>query len=186
MSSGLLASCGAGDSALRLSDCQKMSVVQVFHGHNCQVLAVSVVDEHRFASGGEDGSVKLWDVRSKNPAAAFSLSHSITSLSTHADQLACSTSAGTCHIFCLATGLSRLDSYTPSTNECRSIRYSPCGSWLLTGSYSGEVCLAISSSLLWQPLCSHQDKVIQCRWHSTGSLVATSGADKTARLWKLH
>ena len=186
MPSGLLLSCGAGDNALRLSDCQRMSGVQTLRGHGSQVLSVAVVDEHRIASGGEDGTIKLWDVRSNSSTASFSLPHSITSLSTRDHHLICSTTSGTCHMFCLTTGLTQLDSYNPSKNECRSIRYSPCGSWLLTGSYSGEVCLALSSSLLWQPLCSHQDKVIQCRWHCSGSVIASTGADKTARLWFLH
>ena len=188
MPSGLLLSCGAGENALRLSDCHKMSMVQTFHGHSSQVLAVASLDENRFASGGEDGTVKLWDVRSGHtPTTSLTLSHTITSLTTHNSQLACSTTAGSCHLMVRSNSkLNVLDSYAPSNNECRSIRYSPCGSWLLSGSYSGEVCLANSSSLLWQPICSHRDKVIQCRWHRSGYLIATTGADKTARLWRLH
>ena len=187
MPSGLLLSCGAGGNGLRLSDCQQGSAVQTFHGHSSQVLAVTSLDEHRFASGGEDGTVKLWDVRcSSNPTSSLSLPQAVTSLSSHSNHLACSTTAGACHLIEMSSGLSLQNSFSPSTSECRSIRYSSSGSWLLTGSYSGEVGLAHSFSFLWQPICSHNDKVIQCRWHPSGSLIATTGADKTARVWKLH
>ena len=31
-----------------------------------------------------------------------------------------------------------------------------------------------------KPICSDHDKVIQCRWHQSSSLIASTGADKTA------
>lgn len=186
MPTGLLLSCGIGGNGLRLSDCQQKSTVQTFHGHSSQILAVTSLDEHRFASGGEDATVKLWDVRcSSSPTSSLSFSHAVTSLSSHDNLLACSTTAGTCHLIDMSSGLSLQNTFSPTKDECRSIRYSPNGSWIMTGSYSGEVSLAHSSSLYWQPVCKHTDKVIQCRWHTSGSLIATAGADKTARVWKL-
>ena len=59
--------------AIRLCDMKSGSYAQVMRGHTGRVLALewSPTSEHVFASGGSDGTVRLWDVRRAN--ACFAL-----------------------------------------------------------------------------------------------------------------
>uniref|UniRef100_A0A0R3RV88 WD_REPEATS_REGION domain-containing protein n=1 Tax=Elaeophora elaphi TaxID=1147741 RepID=A0A0R3RV88_9BILA len=58
---------GAGDNAIRLIELDRPDkVISTFVGHNEYVNELAVRSEHVFLSSSEDGTVRLWDVRSKN------------------------------------------------------------------------------------------------------------------------
>ena len=182
---GRLVSCGAGDHSVLVMDGHTHQKLASLHAHSEQVLALTAVDENTIASGGMDNTVRLWDLRGPSaPIFALAISHSITSLSAHRQSLACATQHGQCQVWALASrtcvGLA-----TPHSNQCRSVRYSHDGKWLLSGAYDGSICLTRSSNLCWRQVCSHPDKVIQCRWHPSGTAIASSGADQRACLWAL-
>lgn len=48
----------------RLSSAEKAAVAQTFAGHVKAVTMVKTFGAHNFASSGEDGTIRLWDVRS--------------------------------------------------------------------------------------------------------------------------
>ncbi|CAG9534381.1 unnamed protein product [Cercopithifilaria johnstoni] len=58
---------GAGDNAIRLIELNRPDkVISTFVGHGEYVNELAVQSEHVFLSSSEDGTVRLWDVRSKN------------------------------------------------------------------------------------------------------------------------
>ena len=60
-----LVSAGAGDDQIFLADCNTGQVVQVRSGHVGHVMCVGTwQDSHMFVSGGQDGHVLFWDIRS--------------------------------------------------------------------------------------------------------------------------
>jgi DNA excision repair protein ERCC-8 len=65
IASHLLVACGTQHPAVRLVDLRSGANVHSLAGHRGPVLAVSwsTVDENVLASGGSDGTVRLWDVR---------------------------------------------------------------------------------------------------------------------------
>ena len=58
----LLASGGAGDCRIHLTDCATMSIVQSMAGHSGHVLSLCNWGSATFASGGADKSVRFWDI----------------------------------------------------------------------------------------------------------------------------
>ncbi|KAL3994736.1 WD domain G-beta repeat family protein [Acanthocheilonema viteae] len=58
---------GAGDNAIRLIELDRPDkIISTFIGHSEYVNELAVQSEHVFLSSSEDGTVRLWDVRSKN------------------------------------------------------------------------------------------------------------------------
>uniref|UniRef100_A0A915PDH3 WD_REPEATS_REGION domain-containing protein n=1 Tax=Setaria digitata TaxID=48799 RepID=A0A915PDH3_9BILA len=58
---------GAGDNAIRLVEIERPDkVISTFVGHTEYVNELAVQSEHVFLSSSEDGTVRLWDTRSKD------------------------------------------------------------------------------------------------------------------------
>lgn len=58
---------GAGDNAIRLMEIERPDkIISTFFGHSEYINELAVQSEHVFLSSSEDGSVRLWDVRSKD------------------------------------------------------------------------------------------------------------------------
>ena len=185
LSNGQLASGGSGNPSLLISDCETMKLTCTLSGHTKQVLAV-VCGDHgsTVVSGGEDKTVKLWDWSAGKCVYTLSLSDSVTSLSAHAHHLGVALGYGGCAVYDVRNW-KLVSCYQAHTSECRSVRHSPCGKWLLTGSYDGSVCLGEAAGSEWMEVAQHGDKVIQTRWHPQGQLFASTSTDKTACFWTL-
>ncbi|KRX20351.1 Trehalase [Trichinella nelsoni] len=56
---------GSADERIILTDCNIAKAVQCFHGHSYSIRSLSWCAENTnlFASGGRDGSLRIWDVR---------------------------------------------------------------------------------------------------------------------------
>ena len=182
---GYLISGGTGDCALKLSQCASLQCVHSFLGHTEEILAVCPLEGTQVASGGADRTVRLWDTRQHSQAGTLRLPSGVGSLTSFQTHLAAATLAGECLVYDRRT-LTLLSTVQPHTDECRSVSYSPEGSWLLTGSYDGQVTLVCTQSMEWKVVRHEGDKVIQCRWHSSPQLFSTTGAQKRACFWALQ
>jgi WD40 repeat protein len=63
-----LLSAGAGDYEIYLTDCNVMKPIQSFIGHESAVMSLSSFESspNLFVSGSLDGTVRFWDIRSRN------------------------------------------------------------------------------------------------------------------------
>ena len=188
-SDGFLVSGGVGDNLIKVSNPLTFQVTNTLFGHYDQILGLFVVKENIIASASQDKTVRLWDLRIGHAYASINLPHAVTSIAadTHLNQLACAQLDGSCAVHDLNT-LKLLSTYNAHTDECRTVRYSSSmgpSPWLLTGSYDGTICLADTKTFEWQQVAQHGDKVIQCRWHGSETLFASTGADNKACFWRL-
>ena len=188
---GLLASGGGGGSPeIKITDVNTCQIVTSLVGHTDQVLSLGILPKGLLASGSQDKSVLLWDLRSHLPIATLHPHLGTASLTSHKENLVTSHLDGTCFVHDLNT-FQCVSTYSPHSSECRTVRYCPktnsrdC-SWLLSGSYDGTICLADTETLQWTKLCQHAGKVIQCRWHPQGNIFASTGTDKKAHFWTLE
>lgn len=114
-----------------------MSMVQNFHGHSSQdlVLALALLG----------GTMKLWDMihsgHKPTTSLTLSLTHTITSLTTHDNWPAC--------VFHYRWIMSSNAFFL----AVQTASFILLDRWL----YSGEVYLSNFSFLLWNPICSHRD-----------------------------
>ena len=184
MPSVKLVSCGGGPRPLQLIDIHQGKIIQEFKSQQTPLLSMTRLDDHTIITGSEDAIVSVWDMRCpQTHTQHYSLSHSVTSLTLFRDNLSCAMTSGECITLSLTRGQVRTK-WQPHKEECRSLRYSPCGHWLLSSSYDGTVCIT-DSSYKWSLLSHHDNKVIQSRWHSSGQVIATTSTNKTACFWKL-
>ncbi len=186
---GQLASGGAGDFALKLSDCNSQAIVSSFSGHTDQILTVTVVSDTVLATGSQDKTVRLWDTRQQDCFHSFNLAHVVTSVSSTSRssyyRLASAQVDGSCTIHDLRVW-KPLGTIHPHSDECRTVMFGPRGEWLLSGAYDGAICLMDMTSLEWKEVTQREEKVIQCRWHASGRLFASTGVDKKACFWALQ
>ena len=187
LSNGQLVSGGSGNPSLLISDCETMKMVCILSGHTKQVLSVARGGRgSTIASGGEDKMAKLWDWSAEQCVHTLQLSDVATSLSPHDHHLAVALMDGSCAVYDVRNW-QQVSSFQPHSNECRSVRHSPCGKWLLTGSYDGSVCLGEATGVGWVEMAQHGDKVIQARWHPVdGQVFASTSTDKTACFWTMQ
>ena len=187
-SDGLLVSGGVGDNLIKISNPETGQVVNTLYGHYDQILGLYAVRENTLASASQDKTVRLWDLRLGSSYATVKHPHPVTSVAAniHRNQLASAQLDGSCMIHDLTT-LEHIATYNAHSDECRTVRYSSFdqGRWLLSSSYDGTVCLADTKSWEWQQVAQHRNKVVQCRWHGTAPLFASTGADNRASFWRL-
>lgn len=135
-----------------------------FTGHTSSVedLQWSPNERNVFASASSDGTVKVWDVRSKSHTAAVSVKVSTTDINV------LSWSAQTPHL--LATGADDgnwavwdLRHWKPSSNEKSASQPKPVASFSF-----------------------HKEQITSVEWHPTDdSIVAVAAGDNTLTLWDL-
>ena len=187
LNNDLLVSAGSGDCVVKLVDCRTQSLLLDLRGHVEQILALAVHKGQMVLSAGQDKLVKCWDVASRSAVGSIHLSSPVGSLDVQDTTLAAACLDGSLSLY----DLRMLDSAYPLSsrrlhdNECRSVRFSPDGQFLLTGSYDHSVRATLVSSMRSEVVATHRDKVIQCRWHPSGQVCASTGVDRKACFWRV-
>ena len=193
---GWLVSGGGKSPHVKVTDVSTCQNVLSLAGHTDQILALGELPGRLVASGGQDNTVLLWDLRTHLPIGTIKARSSVSSLAVAKEGLITSHLDGTCSVYDLKSYQQTVN-YMPHVAECKTVRFCPLqsrSSWVLSGSYDGTVCLAEVTDAMdtptehvqWTKLCQHSDKVIQCRWHPDGNLFASTGSDKKACFWRIH
>jgi len=189
---GLLVSGGAGDGCVHVSDVISQKLSGTFDGHSGNVLTVYAGDGDIVATGGTDNTVRLWDLRSQrciDVVVVGDSSPASVTLSGSDKYLASGQEDGSILLYDLVAGRT-LQNFRLHQSDCRSVRFSPDSSRLLTASYDTTISLLHLNKDLeitipnHYVIGKHNDKVIQTRWHPTDEYILSSSADRTAVLWK--
>lgn len=189
MPEGLLAYGGGVSPEIVVVDMNTFKSAVTLTGHTDQVLALGVLPGGLLASGAQDSTVLLWDMRSPIPISCLDVGTTVASLTSSGNRLVTSHLDGSCSMYDLYN-FKCLSTCRVHTKECRSVRYHPNSrlgrNLVLSGSYDHSVSLTDTESLQGTKLCEHSDKVIQSRWHPEGNMFASTGADKQACFWTLE
>ncbi|KAJ8038221.1 WD repeat-containing protein 47 [Holothuria leucospilota] len=193
----VLISGGAGDCNIYVTDCQKGQPMHAMSGHTGHVLSLYSLDE-LLVSGSQDSTVRMWDLRTPrcvqvigtpgSDAGQGSVAAAVT-VDRSGRLIASGQEDSTCMLYDIRGGRV-LQNYQPHKGEIRSVRFSPKGYFLLSGSYDGNIVMSNLTGDLMKPVDfgvvgQHQDKVIQCRWHPNQPSFLSSSADRTVTLWCL-
>jgi len=200
----LLWACSTNDRRLQCWDVRRTQRSsssgphQTLDGHVGEIQAIAMPQPPTSGSASTmllsaalDKTVRLWDARSQRcerlvasgAHAAFSLHFHPTDeklvLSGHQD--------GGVSLWDLrSTAREALQVVVPHQDECRSVRWSPGGHWVLSAAFDGTLCIMEATAATLQPVASyhkHYGKVLQAQWHPTEPAFVSSGADKRVKLW---
>ena len=163
------------------------SPLRLLTGHTGGVLAVAwSPDSTRLLTGGDDGTVRVWDARTGEPL------HQLTghtgwvcsvAWSPDGTRLLTGSDDGTVRIWDARTG-EPLHQLTGHTGWVRAVAWSPDGTRLLTGSDDGTVRIwdARTAQPLHQ-LTGHTGGVRAVAWSPDSTRLLTGGDDGTVRIW---
>ncbi|KAG7313185.1 hypothetical protein JYU34_000279 [Plutella xylostella] len=194
----LLVSGGAGDCKIYVTDCATGNTFQALSGHSGHVLSLYNWGGAMFVSGGQDKTVRFWDLRTGGCVNTISPGNlpsnkgsAVASLAVDPSGrlLVCGHDDGSCALHDVR-GSRALQRFTPHSGDVRSVRFSPGAYYLLTAGYDGRVVLTdlqgdLTCALPSVPVARHPDKVISARWHPDDFSFLSTSADKTAVLWTI-
>ena len=196
----ILISGGAGDCKIHVFDCQTQQSLRVYSGHcgHIYTLCTWSGTKNVFVSGSQDQTCRFWDLRTPeaiqkvapsttvtlqgSPVASVAVDPSGLLLSSGHEDAAC----------CLydIRGSRIVQTYKPHTSDIRSVRFSANAYFLLSASYDNKVIITdlhgdLTKPLKWSIVASHNDKIIQARWHPSQMSFITTSADRTSTVWSL-
>ncbi|QRV94656.1 Vegetative incompatibility protein HET-E-1 [Ceratobasidium sp. AG-Ba] len=173
-------------------DAEQQQLLNILKGHTGRVnTAIFSPNNLYIASGGDDTTIRVWDIFSRKTVIDPLEGHigSVCSVSFSPDgaRLVSSSNDGTVRIWNInlvhtTTGLSK-----SHTNRISSLRFSSDSSLLVSGEYDGDICIwdSYTGKLVLGPLSGHTKPVYSVDISSGRSYVASASDDKTMRLWNI-
>lgn len=207
--SSILLSAGAGEFGIHMTDCNTMKTMQVLPGHESTIMSLNSWDQSgTFVSGSLDGTIRLWDVRSRKCISKIGTNqHSGGSSASKQNGDGCGSPVevvrvektgkllvsghkdGNCMLYDIR-GSRIVQLFKAHEDEIRTLNFSPKSYYLLTGSYDHKVKLMDLQGDLTGPLPSVDitqlnGKVVQTAWHPDDYSFVTTSADGSATLWTM-
>lgn len=195
LSSPLLISGGAGNCNIHVTDCTTQQNFRVYSGHEGPVFSLHSWGGCMFVSGSQDGSARIWDLRTSVPISIINNPSCIGSafasvcVDPSGRLLVSGHDNATCMLWDIR-GHKVVQVFRPHQDEIRTVRFSNNAYYLLTASYDQKIVLTdlhgdLTNRLPSVVVAEHKDKVIQCKWHPTQLSFVSTSADRTAICWGL-
>lgn len=204
----LLVTAGAGEHEIFITDCKAMKPTMMLRGHEDSIMSVHRYkndDSTTFFSGSLDGTIRVWDRRSKACTSIISTNRPGGDAISGGNQggtpvgsirvddtgklLVSGHTDGRCMLYDIRGGRI-IQLFKAHEDEIRTVSFSPRNRYLLTGSYDHRVKMMDLQGDLTRKLPSVDivelsDKVIQTAWHSNDYNFITTSAGGSATLWTM-
>ncbi len=148
-------------------------------------------DGKLMASAGDDGAIRIWDVKTRQPVGEPLRGHtaSVFSVAFSPDgrMLASTGDDSTVRLWDAATRQPLGNPMTGQTRAGGSIAFSPDGKLLATGGFDSTIRLwdVNRRQALGDPIEGHQGAVHSVAFSPDGRMLASASEDRTVRLWEI-
>lgn len=190
---------GSKDHQVRLWDLETGDCTRIYNGHTdavtCVAFSPTPTAFHQIgtvgilASGSDDRTIKLWDVRTGECLKTF-WGHTdwvqAIAFSPDGQTLVSGSCDNTIKLWDLRSG-ECLQTLTEHTHRVKSVAFHPAGTQLASG--SGDHQIKIWDAQLGeclQTLAGHSDWVLSVAYSPDGSLLATGSGDRTIKIWDMQ
>ncbi|XP_011499565.1 PREDICTED: WD repeat-containing protein 55 homolog, partial [Ceratosolen solmsi marchali] len=176
------------DKTIMLSDFETEKLITIFeNAHDNPIYTMTVIDEHTFATGDDEGTVKLWDSRQQNYNSIFSIKEMddfVTSMLTNEDKmfLVCTSGDGTLTTINMRTKKLHVQTEDYS-EELTCLGLFKHGKKILAGGTKGNLYI-----FNWGEFGLHSDEIpslnknpINCMIPITENIVITGSEDQMLR-----
>ena len=198
----------AGNPMIRLyeiNNAANHAPVLTLEGHTSSVTSIGFQRDGRYLfSGSEDGTVKLWDLRSPNPSRSFDAKSAVNCVALHPNQaeILSADQSGTVKVWDLASSQCVNDVTPEPAHSIQAVEVSEDGRTVVATNSHAEVFVWTCSAapeLVESSGCGYSAAtlapVTRFRAHPTGTYLlkakispdcrtlVTTSSDRTARLW---
>lgn len=177
---------GGMDGALHVWARPASPAEVLLRGHEAWVEALAFTQEQELLTGAEDG-VRRWNLADRSaPASRAERTEAVVSLTSSPDRrlLAAGTLTGQVRLLEAATGR-QLRELSTVKGSVRALAFSPDGKVLAVGNERDVSLWSVPDGVLLGRLVGHTGKLWALAIDSTGTRLASGGADKVVRLWDL-
>jgi len=182
-----LCSGGPSDGNIFVTNCETYAPVHKISAHKDQILSLFSWKPQMLASASQDGSVKMWDLRTTKCVHEINLpvkAPTSVCVDSTGGLLAVGRTDAITQVYDLNSYNMPLHTFKQHESEVRSVRFHPFKNILLSASYdhTSVVTEFDTQDSTHCTLRHHHDKLIQGRWHPSGLMLATTSADQTCVL----
>ncbi|HIK06011.1 MAG TPA: caspase family protein [Trichormus sp. M33_DOE_039] len=168
---------------------QAMAVLTPFRGHEGVVRFAISSDGQTIVSGGQDGTVRLWNLQGQPLVEPF-LGHegevNSVAISSDGQTIVSGGQDGTVRLWNLQ-GQLLVEPFRGHEGEVWSVAISSDGQTIVSGGDDGTVRLwNLQGQSLVEPFRGHENGVLSVAISSDGQTIVSGGQDGTVRLWNLQ
>jgi WD40 repeat protein len=187
-----LCSAGSGDGKVLVWDVKQSRDIpnMQLEGHVGAVFSLHAEDMS-LLSGGEDGVVRLWDLRTGCCEGRFGVGDTAVKCVSHVPReehyIISSDQKGSISLWDARISRSSVMSVSMHGEECRSLDWNREGTKLLSAAFDGTIGVMAwgrDGSLKRVPVNARlKCKILQAKWTPSGNSFVTCGTDRTVTLW---
>ena len=170
---------------IKLQSPDSLTSAQTISGHAGGVNQVDWLPQSQiFASGGNDGHIKLWQSSSQLQGSWLAHRNGVLDVDFSPDGQLLISGGGDNTIKLWQQDGDWVKNLGKHEEPVNRVRFSPDGQWIISGGYDQIVKLWKRDGTLQESLAGHKSNIWDLAWSNDGEMFASASGDGTINLWQ--